>query len=239
MTDSLTLTASVIANLAFTEFLKASSGEAAKQLTAATLSGLSDLRQQIWSRLRGVPAAETAKATVEAQAALTPDQLEQLVPALAAAMQADPTFAGQISQLANGLSQQPGVSTLLWQNIQAVSGGTATQVNDPTAPVFTGTISGGTININYHSPTHPPSHQPTPSPSATAAQRLALFKKLASLPGPQFEQILFALNPPPGNLPSAQAPQGDRVKALLDWVTSIGPGLDIIEDVYTQIIYPG
>ena len=169
MADPLTLTASAIAALAFNKFLESSSEEARK-LTAATLSGLSDLRQQIWTHLRGVSAAETAKATVEAQTTLSPNQLQQLVPALAAAMQADPTFAGQISQLANSLSQQPGVSTLLGQNIQAVSGGTATQANDPTAPVFTGTISGGTININYHSPTTSPSH-PLTTPRRCPAPR--------------------------------------------------------------------
>jgi hypothetical protein len=124
-------------------------------------------------------------------------------------------------------------------NLQTVSGGTATQINDPTAPVFAGPISGGNINITYYPATPPaqtPQNPPKASSSSTITQRLALIQKLTGLPSPQFEQILFALDPPAGNVPSAQAPQADRVKALLDWATSIGPGLEVVEAVYSQVV---
>lgn len=68
--------------------------------------------------------------------------------------------------------------------------------------------------------------------------RLDLFQKLKKLPAPMFEEILFGLNPPAGIIHTAQAPQSDRVKALLDWATSIGPGLAAVETVYTQIVPP-
>jgi hypothetical protein len=35
--------------------------------------------------------------------------------------------------------------------------------------------------------------------------RLALYQKLVNLPPPQFEQVLFSLKPPFGNVPSSQA----------------------------------
>ena len=68
--------------------------------------------------------------------------------------------------------------------------------------------------------------------------RLALYQKLVNLPPPQFEQILFGLKLPPGNVPSPQAAQGDRVSALLTWAESIGCGLDQVEATYTQVIDP-
>ena len=67
--------------------------------------------------------------------------------------------------------------------------------------------------------------------------RLNLFQRLASLPGPQFEQVLYALNPPAGNIPPPSAPQSDRVSALLTWAKSpIGCGLDQVEAIYNQVI---
>ena len=75
--------------------------------------------------------------------------------------------------------------------------------------------------------------------STSLTQRLELFGKLASLPEPQFEQMLFGLNPPSGNVPSSQADQSERVKALLDWADSpVGNGLDQVEFVYNQIAVP-
>ncbi len=53
MTEPVTLTATVIVNLAFQEFLKSSAGEAAKQFTADAISKMSELRKKIWDRLRG------------------------------------------------------------------------------------------------------------------------------------------------------------------------------------------
>jgi hypothetical protein len=80
------------------------------------------------------------------------------------------------------------------------------------------------------------------NPPTTAAvnpiqKRLALFKLLSSLPGPQFEQVVFALSPPAGNVPPNSAPQGQRVPALLTWAESpIGCGLATLEDVVNSIL---
>lgn len=73
----------------------------------------------------------------------------------------------------------------------------------------------------------PPSSPPSPSSSSAVAipqDRTKLYQFLLSLPGPQFDAVVFDLNPPRGNLPPSSAPQGDRVAALLNWVESpIGP----------------
>ncbi|MBE9139213.1 TIR domain-containing protein [Nodosilinea sp. LEGE 07088] len=59
--------------------------------------------------------------------------------------------------------------------------------------------------------------------------RNQLFTTLKDLPQQIFEQLLFALKLPGGLIPSAEAPQANRVKALLDWAEgSSGPGLDEI-----------
>jgi hypothetical protein len=85
---------------------------------------------------------------------------------------------------------------------------------------------------------HLTTHDLTASSASDASQRLDLFQRLSKLPSPQFEQLLFALNPPQGNLPSAQAPQSNQVRALLEWATSIGPGLTAVETVYNQVVFP-
>ena len=75
--------------------------------------------------------------------------------------------------------------------------------------------------------------------TANTAQRLALYQKLVNLPPPQFEQVLFSLKPPSGNVPPSQTAQGDRVSALLTWAESnIGCGLDQVEATYTLVIDP-
>ncbi|MEA5452118.1 CHAT domain-containing protein [Leptolyngbya sp. CCNP1308] len=82
--------------------------------------------------------------------------------------------------------------------------------------------------INKKAPPSPPS-SPSPSSSSSSAvpipqDRTKLYQFLLSLPGPQFDAVVFDLNPPRGNLPPSSAPQGDRVSALLNWVESpIGP----------------
>lgn len=55
---------------------------------------------------------------------------------------------------------------------------------------------------------------------------------LNALPEPQFNELIFALQPPNGNVPGPSAPQGTRSSALLTWVESpIGPGLPDLEKV--------
>ena len=63
-------------------------------------------------------------------------------------------------------------------------------------------------------------------------RRRKLFQFLAELPGPQFDEILFSLEPPRGNIPPPQAAQSDRIAALLDWAeSSLGCGLPEVETV--------
>ncbi|MEM9092629.1 MAG: hypothetical protein AAGC93_28345 [Cyanobacteria bacterium P01_F01_bin.53] len=71
----------------------------------------------------------------------------------------------------------------------------------------------------------------------SAAERLHLIQTLNALPGPQFDELLFALNPPSANIPSNAAPQANRSKALLEWIESpIGPGLPELEAILKNII---
>ncbi|MBW4482045.1 MAG: tetratricopeptide repeat protein [Tildeniella torsiva UHER 1998/13D] len=67
-------------------------------------------------------------------------------------------------------------------------------------------------------------------------RRLTLTKTLSALPAPQFEQLRFALNPPPGIVPEGMAAQGNRVAALLSWVEgATGCGLEALGDVVEQL----
>jgi hypothetical protein len=71
----------------------------------------------------------------------------------------------------------------------------------------------------------------------SSAERLTLIQTLNALPGPQFDELVFALNPPPGNISSNSAPQGSRSAALLQWVESpIGPGLADLKAVLTSFV---
>ena len=230
--------ANTIVLLAFTEFFQSRTEETSMQLTKPTLLGLSELRQQILSRLQGEPGVRAVMSIIETQGILAIDQLQPLVPALANAMQSDSIFADGISYLANAISQEPGVSKLLGRNIQSVARGTATQVNDPNSPTFTGPVSGSTFNIYYGSNQSQQTSSGSNNAYTDATRRLELFSTLSRLPSPQFEQVIFALNPPPGNMPSAHAPQGNRVKALLDWSETIGPGLDAVEKICATVISP-
>ncbi|MBD1917716.1 MULTISPECIES: FxSxx-COOH system tetratricopeptide repeat protein [Cyanophyceae] len=66
--------------------------------------------------------------------------------------------------------------------------------------------------------------------------RLTLFQTLSALPAPQFEQLRFTLNPPPGIVPEGVAAQGNRVAALLSWVEgATGCGLEHLYEVMEQL----
>ncbi|NEQ29629.1 MAG: hypothetical protein F6K04_01305 [Leptolyngbya sp. SIO4C5] len=67
-------------------------------------------------------------------------------------------------------------------------------------------------------------------------ERLLLIQKLNSLPHTQFDELVFALAPPSGNIPSSSAAQGSRSIALLQWIESpLGPGLSDLEQVLANI----
>jgi tetratricopeptide (TPR) repeat protein len=73
----------------------------------------------------------------------------------------------------------------------------------------------------------------------SAPSRLLLFQTLSALPAPQFEQLRFTLNPPPGVVLEGVAAQGNRVAALLSWVEgATGCGLEQLYEVMEQML-PG
>ncbi|MEM9008923.1 MAG: toll/interleukin-1 receptor domain-containing protein [Cyanobacteria bacterium P01_F01_bin.86] len=70
-------------------------------------------------------------------------------------------------------------------------------------------------------------------------KRLKLTRQLSALPGPQFEQIVFALSPPPGIIAASSAPLGDRVATLLAWAEGKEVcGLDTLEAVFNEVVKP-
>ena len=68
--------------------------------------------------------------------------------------------------------------------------------------------------------------------------RTELYQYLLKLPDAQFNQVLFDLNPPPGNISPAQAPRGQRVPELFTWLESIGPGLEALRTSLEAILDP-
>jgi internalin A len=69
--------------------------------------------------------------------------------------------------------------------------------------------------------------------------RLKLYRKLSSLSYPEFEQLIYALKPPSGIIPAGSAPHGERASALLAWAESSGgSGLDVVQDILSEIISP-
>ena len=72
----------------------------------------------------------------------------------------------------------------------------------------------------------------------SVSERVELIKTLNSLPGSQFNELVFALDPPPEIMSAASAAQGDRAPVLLDWVekTKTGPGLAKLREVLNQVL---
>ena len=92
----------------------------------------------------------------------------------------------------------------------------------------------------HHQPPIPPTPPTPPSPAPAIPQgRTELYQLLLTLPGPQFEMVLFDLNPPRGNISSVNAPQGQRVPELFAWLESIGPGLEALRVSLGKVLYPG
>lgn len=151
MADPITLSVGAIAALAFTKFLESSAGEAAKKLTPALLDKIEALRQTIWTKLRGTPAAGEVGAIVEGGGTLTQQQLELLVPHLEEAMTADPAFGETVRQTAQQIHQEITIGEIQGKNVQNVYSGNATQINDASGQVFSGNITGGTFNFGTKS----------------------------------------------------------------------------------------
>lgn len=77
----------------------------------------------------------------------------------------------------------------------------------------------------------------TPAPQSKIQQRMELFQLLSDIPGVTFDTLLYGLQVPPSSMPSAMAPQGERVAALLKWVQSpVGCGLDDLQAVVRAVV---
>lgn len=97
MADPMTFTASVIANLAFQEFLKTSAGELAKKFSADAIAKMGELRQAIWNRLRGKNA--TAEAAFE-KAESGDEQAIEIVSTFLGVEMLDEGFAQEVRAIA-------------------------------------------------------------------------------------------------------------------------------------------
>lgn len=74
-------------------------------------------------------------------------------------------------------------------------------------------------------------------PPLNVTPRTKLFKYLSSFPQSQFEELLFALDVPFGNIPSSSASQSIRVSELLNWARSdAGCGLENLGIVAETIV---
>jgi len=127
-----TITASVIATLAFQKFIEAGVGELAKQFTGAAISKMDELRQKIWDKLRGKsPRVDEALVKVEQgdHAALT-----TIARNLDVVMDDNPDFAREVQAIAQEINagkllDQSGMTMYVsdqargWQT--KVEGGTA------------------------------------------------------------------------------------------------------------------
>ena len=75
------------------------------------------------------------------------------------------------------------------------------------------------------------------NPNLSTEDRLCLIQTINALPPTQFDELVFALNPPKGVLASYTTPQGNRSKDLLDWLEgSSGPGLAAADKVLQRLI---
>ncbi|MEO0490165.1 MAG: toll/interleukin-1 receptor domain-containing protein, partial [Cyanobacteria bacterium J06659_2] len=71
-----------------------------------------------------------------------------------------------------------------------------------------------------------PAPSSDPKPTLSFSDRLQLIQTLNGLPTPTFEELVFALNPPPGIVPDSNAALGHRVSEFLKWAEGpMGPGL--------------
>jgi hypothetical protein len=102
MTDPVTaLTASMIATLAFQEFVKSGTGELAKKFTGEVVTKMGQLRELIWNRLTGKhPAAKDAltKAKAGEQEGIN------TVATLLGVELLDKEFAGQVKAIAEEIN---------------------------------------------------------------------------------------------------------------------------------------
>ena len=96
-----TLTAAVIADLAFRKFIESGAGELAKKFTEGAIVKMDALRQKIWDKMRGKPTAELAITSVEQGSKA---ELDRLVAYIQVAMDDDPHFADELQVMAQQIN---------------------------------------------------------------------------------------------------------------------------------------
>ncbi len=75
-----------------------------------------------------------------------------------------------------------------------------------------------------------------PKAALSIEERLTLIKTLNGLPDAQFNELIFAIEAPPGIIPGATSATGNRASELLRWAEgSTGPGLDKIQEILNLI----
>lgn len=148
MPEPLSLTVGSIAALAFSTFLQSTTKEAAKKLASGTIEKVNDLRMQIWSKLRGTPEVDQLQYDIEKGQQITEEQIRLLTPHLESAMAEDAEFSQLIQKTAYEIHQEINIDDVIGQNVQNVYGGSAVQITDPDAPVFTGDISNSSMTFN-------------------------------------------------------------------------------------------
>lgn len=68
-------------------------------------------------------------------------------------------------------------------------------------------------------------------------ERFELVQIVSQLPAAQFEQLVFALNPPAGIISPSSAAQGGRTAELLQWTEGLtGPGLETLIEVLQDVL---
>jgi hypothetical protein len=110
------LAAGTIAQLAFSEFVKAGAGELAKNSVGGAIDLSNRLRKKIWERFTGNPQAEAALVEIEKEGNLA--SLDEATRYLNAEMQRDIAFATEIRQLAQQIInyRNQSLTTLKQQN---------------------------------------------------------------------------------------------------------------------------
>ncbi|QDL10921.1 hypothetical protein DP113_26060 [Brasilonema octagenarum UFV-E1] len=94
------VTAAEILKLAFNEFIKSSTGEAAKKLTSEALSKANELRQKIVSRFKDRQNVKAEKAITAVQEQYSLEALNKLTTYLDDEIDEEPSFADDLRQLA-------------------------------------------------------------------------------------------------------------------------------------------
>lgn len=95
------LTASVIASLAFQEFVKSGAGDLAKRFTGEAIAKMRRLRDLIWNKLKGNPDAEEALQHVQAG---SEEEVSDVATYLKSAMKNDQAFAAQVQAIAQEIN---------------------------------------------------------------------------------------------------------------------------------------